>query len=137
MKFMISGQSGSGKSYLLNKLISQAAEQGISTFVLLNQGEPPSNKVDDLISVFEKKPNFFPEGDSINSGIELFTYLKSGFRLNDCHLSSIQQVFIEYCRQNKQRSLFHFTQSFDSNRILPAIVLSAICLAIMSETRIY
>lgn len=110
---LITGKSGAGKSFLLQKLIRQAAANQMTTIVFHNQGELPDVQDRRVIDVAKDKPSIgFTSEQDFYDAQKIAALLKQALRLRDTQANTIRQCYAEYLKRTGPHSLFDFFGKF-------------------------
>lgn len=110
---LITGRSGVGKSYLLEKLLQQAAREKITTVILHSQGELPNIPGSNVINVEREKPGIsFVTGEVRKDARKVANLLQKALRLRDTQKNTLQRVYEKYLNQVENPTLFGFMRVF-------------------------
>lgn len=110
---LITGKSGTGKSYLLQTLLRQAAEEHITTVVFHSQGELPDIPNSRVIDVDQGKPSISLTAEEKQDPRMMASLLKQAFRLRDSQYQTVYICYQKYLNSTSFPSLVGFFKMFE------------------------
>jgi DNA phosphorothioation-dependent restriction protein DptH len=110
---LITGKSGAGKSYLLQRLVRQAATKQITTIIFHNQGDLPDVPSRKIIDIAADKPSVGSSSEmDFYDALKIAALLQQVLRLRNTQANTVRQCYVEYVKRTSQQSLFGFFKSF-------------------------
>ncbi len=99
---LITGQSGAGKSCFLENLITQAAEQKITTVVFHHQGPPITGENIVRIDIKEELPNLLCFLQTTDNVAAVAEHLAVALHLTNDQESIVNEAYTEYLEQKNE-----------------------------------
>lgn len=108
---LITGGSGSGKSYFLDLLIKQASKQHMTTVVIHMEGKIPDPENSIVIDMKEDTPGIDLSNPDLFDSDKIFSLLKRSYRIDDSQKLAVQELYDQYCTStDSPPSLYGFAQ---------------------------